>query len=198
MAFVGLAKPTVAKLTESSGSATYSEGFTCGKAIEVTISPQYAEGSLYGDNGKAEYDKEFKYADITLNTTTLPIQAHSTMFGHTVADNPNEGITDKTTDESNYVGFGIYVSEKVDGVKKYVAMWIHKSKFTEGEEGYKTKGDSIEYQTPSITGQAMGNAKNEWRERKIFDTEEDAQKWLDEKAGMTEPPAPAQQGAEEA
>lgn len=183
MAYVGLAKPYIAKLKETAGTPTYEKGFVCGKAIGVDIDPQYAEGSLEGDNGTAEYDKEFTSANLTLNTTTLPIQAHEVMFGHTVTE---DTITDKVTDESNYVGFGIYVSEKVNGQKKYVAIWIYKAKFAEGKESYKTKGKNIEYQTPSISGQAIGINNGEWRERKILDTEEEANDWLKEKANITE------------
>ena len=84
MAFTGLAKITVAKLDESKGTPAYTEGFRCGKAIELTIDRKYAEGSLDGDNVQAEYDKEFRYADVNMNTTTLPIKAHSVMFGHSV------------------------------------------------------------------------------------------------------------------
>lgn len=190
MAYIGLAKPTIARLDESSGSPVYSDGFTCGKAVGIDIDPQYAEGSLYGDNGTAEYDKEFKNANITLNTTTLPIEAHEVMFGHVVTKEGKSSIKDKTTDESNYVGIGFYVSEKVDGAKKYVAMWVYKSKFAEGKESYKTKGENIEYQTPSISGQAVGLDNYDWRDREIFATEKEADDWIKEKAGITTP-APA-------
>lgn len=188
MAFIGLVRPTIAKLDESAATPRYTEGFTCGEAIEVTINPQYAEGSLFGDDRKVAYAKEFKNADVTLNTTTLPIAAHSVMFGHTV-DAEKKNIKDSATDTANYVGFGIYVPEDVGGVKKYVAMWLYKAKFTEGQESYKTKGDNIEFQTPSISGQAVGLSNGEWREREICDTEEAAQTWLDGKAGITTPAA---------
>ncbi|HIY18262.1 MAG TPA: major tail protein [Candidatus Blautia avistercoris] len=185
MAYIGLTKPTVAKLDESGGTPEYTDGFACGKAIEMSITPNYAEGSLYADNEKAEYDKEFSYAEVTLNTSTLPIEAHKIMFGHTTDEEENT-IVDKSADESNYVGLGIYVREKVNGVRKYIAMWIHKVKFTESEESYKTKGDAIEYQTPSITGQAIAISTGEWRERKICDTEQEAKDWIDEQAGLKE------------
>ena len=178
MAYIGLARPTIAKLTEPAN--TYSDPFTCGKAIQIDITPQYAEGSLYADDIKAEYDKEFKYADITLNTSTLPIKAHENMFGHTTAE---DSVTYKASDESKYVGFGFRVAEKVDGVRKYTASWLYKVKFTEGQESYKVKGDNIEYQTPSITGQAMALPDGKWKEVKIFDTEAEAIAWLDEKGG---------------
>lgn len=193
MAYVGLAKPTVAKADDSTGTMKYTEGFSCGKAIEVTINPQYAEGSLFSDNVKSEYDKEFKWADITLNTDTLPIATHTVMFGHTVTE--DEGtIKDKSNDEANYVGLGIYADEKVNGKKKYVAIWLHKVKFTEGQESYKTKGDNIEYQTPNISGQAVTDISGEWRTRKICDTEQAARDWIDTMAGIKSAPAPAAEG----
>lgn len=203
MAYIGLVKPTFARLDESRAlitlqnapidgrgsvtlAPTYIDGFTCGKAIGLDVNPQYAEGSLYGDDEKAEYDKEFKYVEVTLNTTTLPVQAHNILFGHKVENDDNGTIKVKfrTTDTPNYVGFGVYVKEKVEGVKKYVAMWMYKAKFTEGQESFKTKGDNIEYQTPSISGQAIGIDDNLWKETRIFNTEKEAQDWIDEMAGI--------------
>ncbi|MEZ3435738.1 MAG: major tail protein [Lachnospiraceae bacterium] len=192
MAYVGLVKPTIAKLDESGGTPKYTDGFACGKAMEMSINPQYAEGSLYADDQLSEYDKEFKYADITLRTSTLPIQAHNNMFGHTVDDGTDDTatISDRVTDDSNYVGFGIYVKEKVNNKYRFIAMWIYKTKFAEGQEDYKTKGDNIEYQTPSISGRAAGLEDGRWRERKIFRTIKEAQDWLDEMAGIKESSVP--------
>lgn len=186
MAYIGLVKPTVAKLDESGGTPKYTDGFTCGEAMEMSINPQYAEGSLYANDKLSEYDKEFKYADVTLKTNTLPIQAHNNMFGHTVegeGDNVKV-IKDRTTDDPNYVGFGIYVKEKVKGVVSFIAMWMYKVKFAEGQEDYKTKGDNIEYQAPSMAGKATGITDNVWRERRIFKSADEAQDWLDEMAGI--------------
>ena len=81
MAYVGLRKPIIAKLLES---GKYDKPFACGKAIGLQVNPNYAEGSLNADDKQAEYDKEFTYAEVTLNTSTLPIEAHEKMFGHTV------------------------------------------------------------------------------------------------------------------
>lgn len=192
MAYVGLAKPIVAKYANTAGTPTYTEGFSCGKAIEMTISPQYNEGSLYGDDEEAEYDKEFKYADITMNTTTLPLKAHEILFGHTVveastgeeAKTPAK-ITDKADDEANYVGVGFFATEKVNGVRKYIAFWMYKVKFSESEESYTTKGDSIEYKTPSIAGRALSVDEVGWRERSIHDTKAEALEWLNKMAGIT-------------
>lgn len=183
MAYIGLAKPTIATLKETNGSESYTGAFECGKAIQIDVSPQYAEGSLFADNVKAEYDKEFKYADVTLGTSTLPLTAHSIMFGHTVSED-TKGVTYKAQDEPKYVGFGFYVTEKVDGVRKYTAAWLYKVKFSEGTESYKTKGDTIEYQTPSITGQAIALEDGRWKDVQQFDTEKAAADWVKEKASQ--------------
>lgn len=61
-------------------------------------------------------------------------------------------------------------------------------KFTEGQESFKTKGDNIEYQTPSIAGQAIGISDNLWKEIQIFGTEKEARDWIDEMAGIKKEP----------
>ena len=110
MAYVGLAKPIVSKLDENAGTPKYTEGAACGKAIGIDITPQYAEGSLYGDDVQCEYDKEFKYADITLNTTTIPVAMQTVMFGHTATE---ENVKFNSNDQNDYVGTGFYVSESI-------------------------------------------------------------------------------------
>ncbi len=182
MAFTGLVKPVVAKLDESSGTPKYTGKAACGKAIQLTVTVTYAEGSLYGDDGQAEYDREFSYADLVLNTTTLPVEVHNTMFGHTVTTDSEKSIKDSSADEAPYVGFGIYVPQKVDGRRSYMAIWFHKVKFTEAEETYNTKADSITYNAPSVNGRAVALESGEWRERQFFDTVTEAQAWLDEMA----------------
>ncbi len=189
MAFIGLAKPTIASLNVAENK--YTGGFICGKAIQVEISPQYAEGSLYADDMMAETDKEFKYADVTLNTSTLPVEAHTLLFGHTVSEDKKQ-VGYKGKDAAPFVGMGFYVTEVVDGERKYVAIWMHKVKFSENAETFKTKGDNIEYQTPSLAGKAVTTDLDDWKERKVFDAAMEANEWLKEKAGMTTP-APAGQ-----
>lgn len=181
MAYVGLAMPAV---KPASGA-----GMILGKAIGVDIEPQYAEGSLFGDNVKAEYDRSFQSATITLNVTTLPLQAHSMLFGHTVTDaaeGTEASVVNKATDMANYVGFGIYTEEKVDGVSKFVAAWLPRVKFSDPTDSWTTKGDSIVYQTPSISGEALADANGVWKETHVFDTEAEAIAYLKEQCGIVE------------
>jgi len=171
MAYFGLRNPVIAQYNRATG--VYSNGFVCGKAVSFEVTPNYAEGSLYGDDEQAEYEKAFTNASVTLGTTTLPIAAASTVFGHTV-DNESNKVTKKTTDEANYVGVGVIVDEVVDGIKQYFALIIKCAQFSEGAESFATKGESITFGNPSIAGVAIGDAESEWQIKQPFDTAAEA------------------------
>lgn len=179
MAYVGVAMPVIKPETGA--------GIILGKAVGVDIDPQYSEASLYGDNEKAEYDKNFKSAKLKLETTTLPVKAHNVLFGHTVTEATEEKeavIVSRASDAANYVGFGIYTEEKVNGKSMFVAVWLPRSKFSEPANNWTTKGENIEYKTPSIEGEGLADATGTWKETHIFKTEREAQAFLIEKAGV--------------
>ena len=67
------------------------------------------------------------------------------------------------------------MDEMVDGVKKYAAIVVYKVKFAENAEDYSTKGENIEFKTPSIAGTIAGLTSTEWKDRKIFDSEKEAE-----------------------
>lgn len=177
MATVGLKKIIIAPWQSNN---TYGDALLLGKAIGVQVNPNYAEGSLYADDEQAEYDKEFRNAEVTLNTSTIPAKARNVMFGHDI-NGEGEEIVYNTADESAYVGTGWLTTEKVDGKKKIVGNVLLKVKYSEPSEDYATKGDSIEYKTPSITGRAIAQSDGDWKCAKAFDTETDAWKYVTEK-----------------
>lgn len=179
MAYLGLRKPILAKIKDGGG---YEEPFACGKAVGVTVTPNYAEASQYGDDGKAEYDKEFVDADVTLNTTTLPIQAHSMLFGHTVSE---KNVKFNADDQNNDVGMAWITQEKVDGKRKFISNLLPKVKFSDPSEDYSTRGENIEYKTPSISGKASALDNGDWKETEEHDTVTEALAWIYEKFGYT-------------
>ena len=82
MAQYKVAYPYVAaiKTEPEATEATYEKGLALGKMIDVEVTPNYNEASLYGDNALSEYVKEFKDLDVTLNTTSLPVEAFTALF----------------------------------------------------------------------------------------------------------------------
>lgn len=190
MANFGLSMPWVAELDTETG--TYSNGFRIDKAISTSVTPEYAEGSLYADNAEAEYIKEFKGAAVNAGTRSLPVIAKTVMFGHRMTDSGEE--ISNADDGGKYVGYGFISREVKDGIKKFMACILLKVKFNEGEESFETKGDSITFKTPSISGRATvigisyGNVKkDDWRIKSpFFDTEEEAEQWIKVKLNVSE------------
>lgn len=179
MAYIGLRKPIVG-VRKSFG--VYETPYAFGKAIGITVTPSYAEGSLYADDIQSEYDKEFISADTTLNTNTIPLMARDSVFGHKMNE---EEVVFSADDESNYVGVGWISVEKVDGVRSYTGNFMPKVKYTEPEETYATKGENIEYNTPSITGKALAEEEdNHWKYIKSFKTAQEALNYVYGKFGV--------------
>lgn len=184
MAFIGLSNPYIAKLVDES-SKKYSDGFECGKAITVNVTPNYNEAKLYANNQLAENVKEFKDGNITLGTDRLPSTAAEVCFGHDVSDDGRE-VTYKAGDSSNNVGVGFYVDRNIDSVRDYEATVVYKVKFNESANEYNTKGDTIEFKTPSIEGTIAALKTGEWKKTKIFETKDEAVSWLKETLGISE------------
>lgn len=183
MAYYGLSNPYIAKLDVSTNK--YTDGFKCGAAVGTEIKPQYNEAKLYGDDTLQESAKEFKYADVTLNTTYMPIEAADVMFGHKVDTETNK-ITYNANDEANYVGYGFFAKEMVQGKTSFIAAIIPKIKFAEGDDSYTTKGDSIEFKTPSLSGTGMANSEGVWKVKETFTTETEAISFIKEYLNITE------------
>lgn len=183
--FYGLSKPIIAKRTVEAGVEKYSEGFQCGKAVGTSVTPNYSEASQYGDDQLADYIKEFIDANVSVNTTTMPLEAGSTIFGHTV-NKEEKSIEYGANDEANEVGYGFYAREINDGVRTIVACWMPNVKFAEGAESYSTKNGSITFQTPTIEGKAGVDLIGNWKYKQTFETVEAAVAWLKGKAGITE------------
>lgn len=183
MAYVGLRKPFVAKYNRA--TKTYSDGFRYSHAVSLSITPNYAEASLYGDDMQVEYEKSFTNAAISLGTTSTPIQAASVMFGHTV-DMEHFKVTYKGTDEPNYVGLGVIAPEKVDGDTKYVALIVIAAKFADSAESFSTKADSLTFNTPTIEGFAVAEDDGRWKVTQVFESEADALAFVKNFLNITE------------
>lgn len=181
MAYIGVARPVIAKYEESNGNITYSEGFRFGKAIKVVITPNYEDVSEYGGINDTEEEQEFSDADIAMSTSETPGVAEQIMFGHIANE---DEVVSGVEDRANYVGMGIRVAQVVSRRKVYVAIWIHKVKFLDGEQEHETKGDSIKYGTPEIKGKALPDSNGKWRTKKRFWTRKEADEWLQRKAGI--------------
>ena len=159
-----------------------------GKAIQADISIEVNDVKLYADDAIAESDKSFSGGTLTLGIDDLSDEVYATLLGHEV--NPVTGeITAAGGDDGPYVGIGFYGAKKVGGVRKYRAIWLPKVQFAEPNDENATKGENVEFRTPSLEGTIMVDDNGDWKKENTFDTEDEAKAYLEEKAGITSVPA---------
>ncbi len=188
MAGIGLKYLICAPVTETDTAVTYTSGMVMSYAIKADLSIELIEGKLYGDNRLIENIKEFKSGKLTLNGDHLGYEVLALVLGQTVTTltTPNAGkkLTAKGDDDGAFVGVGFYASTIKDSVRGYRAIWLHKVKFGIPNESLETKGEAINFQTPTIEGTVLLDRLGVWKDEAIFDTEAGAKAWLDNISNM--------------
>jgi hypothetical protein len=192
MAYYGLKKPIVAKRT-AAGTYDIPQGglVQFARAIAFSVAPTFAEAALAcDDDPHGEYEKEFVEADVTLGTDTVPVDVNEVLFGATASASASgtgaevNVVTYKKDDQANEVGTAVIGDEVLHGVKKWVAVFLPRVKYADPGEDFETKGSSITYKTPSITGKAYAEADGTWRKRAVFGTEAEAIAWIESCFGV--------------
>ena len=188
MAKVGLKYPVAAPLGEG---GAYEKGFVVAKAITANVTPSNNDATLYADDGEVETDKSFKNAGFSLNIDDLTQKVYSDLLGHTYqaasTEEPNtpETVIASGEDIAPYFGVGFYGKIQRNNKPCWQAKWLKKVQFSEPSDETKTKGDTTEFQTPTIEGTAYRMEDGTWKEQAEFKTEADARKWLETKAQIT-------------
>ena len=178
MAKIGLNNFKYSKLTESDGVASYDGAKVLGKAIDCKVAIEKYEAELYADDGLAESDYSFKKGTITLTIDEDDDTVFAELLGHEVDEEQGEMVR-KDTDVAPYVGVGRILTKIVNGVYKYKVEFLPKVKFSEPEQEETTKGDSIEFKTPSIEGTVVKLADGTWSKAKTFTDKAEAVAYLD-------------------
>lgn len=190
MAKMGLRFPVATPiLSETRGEIpTYGEGFIVGKAVSADKQITMNSNPLYGDDAVAENDTSFSSGTLTVGITdfgttkdsNLSVQAK--MLGHRVMEvNGAEVLRKARGDEAPYLGFGYFKAKQINNEKFYEATWLYKTQFQEPNETASTKGQTVEWNMPTITGNIMlveGMDRDTWEDTAIFSTPEEAENWL--------------------
>lgn len=193
MAQKGLIKPYFAKYNynEETGKVTYSDGGIAGKAIEYGISAEKTDDNyLYADDHIVETDRgKFKSGTYTLGTAHLSQEISKTILG---AKEVTRQIGEASVKELVYdddqkgvpVGIGIVEVHQVSGADKFRAVIALKVVFNIPEESATTKGETIEWKTPSIEGriersdEESENYNHPWKLEAWFDSKTDAETYI--------------------
>ena len=83
MATIGLNDMHYATITEGEGSVTYGTPTRMAKAISAELSVEYAEGTLYADDGVDDSVREFSSGTLKLNVNDLTPDVLAALLGQT-------------------------------------------------------------------------------------------------------------------
>ena len=165
MATIGLDKLYYAKITEdASGNETYGDPHPLAKAMTAELSVELAEATLYADDGAAAVVKEFQSGTLTLGVDDIGASVASDLTGAVIDE---KGVVVSASEDGGApvaVGFR---AKKSNGKYKY--YWLYRVKFGIPATNLTTKGESIEFSTPTIEGtilrrnKADGKGRHPWK-----------------------------------
>ena len=148
MSTIGFDQLYYAPITEdASGDETYGTPALLAKAISCDLSVELAEAILYADDAAAEVIKAFKEGKLSLGIDDIGVDKAKVLTGATV--DSNGVLISSGEDIGAPVAIG-FRAMKANG--KYRYFWLYRVQFGVPATNLQTKGDSINFQTPTIEG----------------------------------------------
>jgi phi13 family phage major tail protein len=125
--------------------------------ITANINPNGSSETLFAENGPFETASTLGKIGLELNAADIPLDTQAVWLGHT-----KEGgiLKRKGADVPPWLAIG-FKSLKSNG--KFRFTWLAKGKFALPEQNNETKGDSINFQTPTMQGSfVQRDCDGEW------------------------------------
>jgi len=169
MATIGLRDVYYAllKVDPADGVAEYEEPVRMVGAISANINPNTSTATLFADDGPADSAATLGEISLELNLSDIPLKTQAVVLGHTYE---NGILRKKGADVPPWLAIG-FRTLKSNG--KYRYYWLNKGKFAIPEDDLATKGDSIEFKTPTISGAFVKrDSDDEWQRVGDEDDEE--------------------------
>ena len=189
---VGMMYPVWAPLTTHTDGAmpTYSAGSVIQEARNATVTREYANNPLYGDDRIVDDDNGMTGLTMSFESTGLSDADRKLLLGE--EDYGTSGVSGQwvSDNETPWGGFGYIRKMRLNGTKSFEAWWTLKIKFQEETMATSTKEGSITWNTPTLNGRAAGlyvdsSDKQRYQLHKTFATIAAAKAWLNALAHIT-------------
>ena len=127
-------------------------------AITANFSPNASNDTLFADDGPYDTASTLGAMSLELNVADLPAEQRAELLGATYA---NGVLVHTANDIPPYVAVGMSV-KKSNGADRYI--WYLKGKFSAPDDNNQTKADSINWNTPTITGNFLKrDSDDQWK-----------------------------------
>jgi hypothetical protein len=182
-------------LTEVDGSVpTYdtSKAKVVSHLTKVDISENRSDVKVFGDNALVIASNDLTDRSINIGTTTMEMADREMLLGWVKWGTPSGSEPQEyavTDAPGPLVGVGYVKTGSHDnGTKFFRGEWCYKCQFAQNES-VETKGETVNFQTPELTGKNMAvrpNASltNVFAVTAEFADEADAIAWVKGKAGI--------------
>jgi phi13 family phage major tail protein len=162
---IGLSNLVYAKLINDPaagmGTATYETPVPISGAITASINPNASTETLFADDGPYETASTIGQIGLELNVADLPMEVQADLLGHNIVGGV---LIRKSADIPPFVAIG-FKTLKSNG--SYRFTWLAKGKFSLPEQANQTKADSINWNTPTISGSFLKRECDDEWERHI-------------------------------
>lgn len=126
----------------------YGEVVSAPGVMSLSINPNGSQATLFADDGPMETASTLGNIEIEIQKAELTIQNKADLLGHQIDGKGGLVYGDSDIAPWHAIGFRTL---KSNGNYRYV--WLYKGKFNEPEDSNETKGDSINFQNDTISGQ---------------------------------------------
>lgn len=174
MARIGLRNFRYSKLDENENVIA---PLSLGKAINCSVALNNNSAELYADDSLAESDYTFNNGTVTIGIDDDDDTVLAPLLGHQISEDGE--LIRKDTDTAPYIAFGRIITKMVKGEYKYKVEWLAKVKFKDALPEESTKGESVEFATPTIEGSVMRRKDGVWSKSKTFTSYDEASAYLD-------------------
>ena len=189
---VGMMYPVWAPLASHTDGAmpTYNAGTVIQEARNATVTREYANNPLYGDDRIVDDDNGLTGLTMSFESTGLSDTDRVKLLGEEANSDTTTGGQWVSDNETPWGGFGFIRKMSLNGTRQFEAWWTLKIKFQEESQATQTREGQITWGTPTLNGRAAGllvdsTDKERYQLHKTFASISDAKAWLNAFAGIT-------------
>jgi hypothetical protein len=162
---------------------TYGVGRVLQEARNATVTKEYANNPLYGDDRIVDDDNGLTGLTMTFESTGLSDEDRVAVLGEELYGTSGTSGQWVTDQETPWGGFGFVRKMRDNGVRKFEAYWTLKIKFQEESQATSTREGQISWGTPTLNGRAASlyvdsSDAAKYQLHKTFADITDAKNWL--------------------
>jgi phi13 family phage major tail protein len=161
------------------GELVYEDPVRLPGAITANFSPKATNDTLFADDGPYDTASTLGAMSLELNVADIPPRHRAVLLGCTY-DETTGMVKDSANDIPPYLAVGCAV-KKSNGFDRLI--WYLKGKFAAPDDNNQTKSDSINWNTPTITGNFL---KRDYDDQWRYSVDTDDEAYTGDKVDFTE------------